>query len=163
MIVVTLSNDEILAGVVVAAQRKMASDRRRANGNSSRRQEHYTEQRTWDQEIEAALAEMAVSRWRNRYWWGSSFNGKDAGTDAGDAQVRWTEHENGHLILYVEDAEEKPYVLVTGRSPHKTIVGWGYGHELRKDDFWKHENVKCPSWWIPPRALRQISLKEALT
>lgn len=156
MLRVELSADEILSAVVVAAQRKITSDRRRASGSESRRAEHYDEQRTWDQEIESSLAEMAVARWRNRYWMGSRFNGIDAGTDAGNAQVRWTAHSNGHLILYEEDSEEGIYVLVTGRSPSMTIVGWMYGQQAQQPQFWREEGVKCRSWWIPQGALTPI-------
>lgn len=157
MISIELSHDEILAGTVVAAQRKLMSDKRRASGSGSRRPEHYEEQRTWDQEVESALAEMAVARWRNTYWHGSWFNGQNAGTDAGSAQVRWTEHASGHLILYTEDDPERVYVLVTGRSPVKTIIGWGYGRDLRQDRHWRDTNVKCPSWWVPQSELTQVS------
>ena len=156
MITIELSADEILAACVVAAQRKITSDKRRLDGHDSRRAEHYLEQRTWDQEIESSMAEIAVARWRNRYWMGSHFNGHDSGTDAGGSQVRWTQHSSGHLIVYEEDDAEKPFVFVTGRSPRMTIVGWIYGHEAKQDKYWR-EDVKCPSWWIPQNDLRQVA------
>ena len=156
MIVAPHSPDEILAAVVVAAQRKITSDRRRANGNESRRAEHYEETRTWDQEIESTLAEVAVARWRNRYWMGSNFNGTHAGKDAGSSQVRWTPHDTGHLIIYQEDADDDPYVFVTGRSPTMLIVGWLYGHEAKLEQYWRTD-VKCPSWWVPQHDLRPVT------
>lgn len=152
---ITLSADELLCAVVVAAQRKIASDRRRASGYESRRAEHYEEVRTWDQEIESSAAEMAVARWRNRYWMGSSFDSSTPGTDAGNAQVRWTEHRNGHLIVYEEDSEDAVFVLVTGRSPTFAIIGWTYGADARNPEFWR-DDVKCASWWVPQNALRQV-------
>jgi len=156
MLRVELSADEILMAVVVAAQRKITSDRRRAAGSASRRPEHYEEQRTWDQEIESSMAEIAVARWRNRYWMGANFNGANSGTDAGNAQVRWTPHSNGHLIIYEEDAVDATFVLVTGRSPVMTIVGWGYASDFRTDNYWRTD-VKCPSWWVPQSNLRQVA------
>lgn len=157
MKLVTLSKDEILAAVVVAASRKIASDARRASGADSRRAEHYEEIRTWDQEIESSAAEMAVARWRDRYWSGASFRLDTPGTDAGGAQVRWTQHESGHLILYPEDALDAVYVFVTGRSPTFRIAGWIRGHEGKNDRFWRDDGaVKCPSWWVPQTALKEI-------
>jgi hypothetical protein len=153
MIEIRLTTDEILAGVVVAANKKITSDRRRAEGRASRSPEHYQERNgvynTWDNEIESALAEIAVSRWRNRYWMGMYVSG-GAGTDAGNAQVRWTERHDGHLILYKEDNDDAVFVLVTGRSPDFRIVGWAKKGEVIEADFW-HEPpaVKCASWWIP--------------
>ena len=124
MISVELSADEIWQVVVVAASRKIASDRRRANGKDGRRPMHYDELIPWDQEIESAAAEMAVSKWRNRYWFGSAFKLETPGSDAGGAQVRWTRHETGHLILYEEDDRSHAYVLVTGKVPTMKVVGW---------------------------------------
>lgn len=156
MIEVELSSDEIWQSLVVAASRKIASDRRRSSDKASRRDEHYSETRTWDQEIESAAAELAVARWRNRYWWGACFRRKTAGSDAGSAQVRWTQHDTGHLILYEEDAASNVYVFVVGRTPTMKIVGWIYGHEARQQRYWRSTGVKCPSWWVPQSDLRQV-------
>jgi hypothetical protein len=151
-----LTSDEMLQGAVIAAQHKITSDRRRREGAASRRPEHYEEDRTWDQEIESTLAEIAVARWRNRYWSGSMFTG-DSGSDVGDCQVRWTGYTRGHLVVYTEDNPAAPFVLVTGRSPSMNIIGWMPGVEARQDRFWR-EDVKCPSWWVPQDAeeLRKV-------
>jgi hypothetical protein len=151
VIAVRFTADELLAAAVVAAQRKITSDERRRNGHASRRPEHYEEARTWDQEIESSLAELAVCRWRNCYWFGSVV-GTDAGTDAGTAQVRWTGHEAGHLIIYPEDRDDALFVLVVGRSPMMTIVGWARGYEVKTQRFWRAD-VRCPSWWMPQAEL----------
>jgi hypothetical protein len=155
MIEIVLSSDEILQAVLVATMRKITSDKRRGNGNGSRRPEHYEETRSWDQEIESCMAEIAVSRWRNRYWSGGHFNGRDAGRDAGNAQVRWTSHDGGHLIVYPEDGDDDAFVFVTGRSPSMRIVGWMYGREAKTDPYWRTD-VRCPSWWVPQNNLKQV-------
>lgn len=155
VIEVDLSRDEIWQSIVVAASRKLTSDRRRENGKQGRQTEHYNEVITWDQEIESAAAEIAVARWRNRYWWGGSFDLRGPGTDAGSAQVRWTQHDTGHLILYEADDSADAFVLVTGRSPKKRIVGWTYGRDAKLDRYWRTD-VKCSSWWVPQLALRLV-------
>jgi hypothetical protein len=98
---------------------------------------------------------LAVCRWRNVYWMGSVFSGS-AGSDAGKLQVRWTAHEDGHLIVYAEDFDQAPFVLVTGRSPVMRIIGWRYAHEAKQDAYW-NERARCPSWWVPQSDLKVVS------
>ncbi len=138
---------------VIAARRKVTSDMRRERGDAPRGPEHYNERPSWDQEIECSLAEIAVSRWRNRYWNGAAFSLAGPGSDAGSAQVRWTEHASGHLIVYTEDKDDDPFVLVTGAGRIKRIVGWCWGREAKEDRFWR-EDVRCPSWWVPQSYLK---------
>jgi len=151
VIEIKLSADEMLAGAIVAAKHKITCDDRRATGKASRRPEHYEEERTWDQEIESSLAEIAVCSFSDHYWTGSRFDGT-SGTDAGSMQVRWTRHPNGHLIVYEEDPPNAYYVLVVGRSPVFQIVGWIKGVDARKPIYWR-TSALCPSWWVPQEAL----------
>jgi hypothetical protein len=151
---VELTPGELRLAVVVGAERKLYGDRRRADGRASARPEHYVEDVTWDQEIEAAAAELAVCRWRGRFWLAATNGGKVVG-DSGGFQVRWTEHELGHLLVYPEDEREDPFVLVVGRTPRLTIVGWIYGEQARREEWWRDKGVKSPSWWVPQSALER--------
>jgi hypothetical protein len=151
---VELTPGELRAAVVIGAERKLFGDRRRLDGRASAREEHYVEPVTWDQEIEAAAAELAVCRWRGRYWLAATNGGKVAG-DSGGFQVRWTAHELGHLIVYPEDDRDDPFVLVVGRTPRLYVVGWIYAEHARQERYWRDRGVKCPSWWVPQSALEQ--------
>jgi hypothetical protein len=155
-IVVELCENEMLAAIIVASKRKLASDLRRASGGESRGRERFAGDIHWDNEIESAFAEVAVARWRNRYWSGAQSIPHVVGTDAGAAQVRWTRHPDGHLLVYTADADGDNFVLVTGLGPTMTIVGWIPGIDTRSPEYWR-EDAKCPCWWVPQRDLRAIN------
>jgi hypothetical protein len=46
-----------------------------------------------------------------------------------DVEVRWTPREDGCLIVRRRDDERRRFVLVTGRIPSFTVVGWIAGHD----------------------------------
>lgn len=91
--------------------------------------QHYS----WQTDIEAACAEMAVAKALNIYWDGSVNKFKKDGPDLPpDIEVRTTEYKNGHLILRDGDKKycnDMRFVLVVGEAPKFYLSGWIYCHE----------------------------------
>jgi hypothetical protein len=87
------------------------------------------EQSSWDNEIEGACAELAWCKLYGHYWTGvSNIRAKDGG----DAEVRWTKHPNGGLIVYPHDKDDSIFVLARGTAPTFEFVGWLTGGDGKK-------------------------------
>lgn len=154
-ILIRLNVDEMVAAATIGAHRNIACLR----AGSPDTNFPDPEGRRWSQHIEAAGAELAVSKWRNRYWWGLA--GPHAANDAAHFQVRHTPHESGHLIVRARDSDEDAFVLVVGKAPAYRIVGW-----IRADaktDAYRATNKRDPRpyWQVPQSALRSIYTEAA--
>lgn len=109
----------------------------------------------WDVDIEGAAAEMAYCKSRGLYFPGVVGNYK--GADVGDkVQVRHTVLESGCLILRENDSDNHYYVLVVGKIPQFTIVGWICGKDGKKPEWWKAPNGRPGAWFVPHGALRKF-------
>jgi hypothetical protein len=80
----------------------------------------------WDNEIEGAGAELAWAKLRRQYW--SGVAGLKA-KDGADAEIRWTKHDNGGLIIYKHDPDDAVFVLAKGFAPEYRFVGWILGRD----------------------------------
>jgi len=76
--------------------------------------------------------------------------------DIGGKEVKSTEHRKGCLLVQKQFDAEPPYLLVlTHEAPVYHIVGWAYGHEVKKPEYWR-EDVKRPCYMMPQDRLRPI-------
>lgn len=120
MIHVTLTEAEVRAAVLTAAERQIEN-------LWKRRQHAYGAEDGigWQMHIEGCLGELAVAKWKNRYWNGSLGDLKAA--DVGRLQVRATTHDTGRLALHPKDSDGDAFILVTGQPPTLTLRGWCWG------------------------------------
>lgn len=49
---------------------------------------------------------------------------KDEADVSKKLEVKWTSHHQGHLIINESDRQDDVAILVTGRSPVYTLIGW---------------------------------------
>lgn len=117
----------------------------------------------WKNDIEGAAAEMAYAKYRRLYW-NFSFYGKNQGYlfksgDVGQAQVRWTDREDGSLIIRTDDDPGNYFVLVIGSIPEFYIVGYIHGTEATKDEYIRAPNKGPASWFVPQHALTKFKYK----
>jgi hypothetical protein len=82
----------------------------------------------WDNEIEGSGAELGWAKLRSQFWSGAA--GMRA-KDGIDAEVRWTKHDDGGLIIYPHDDDTAVFVLAKGFAPSYRFVGWMYGDEAK--------------------------------
>lgn len=104
--------------------------------------------------IHGKMAEFAGARCLGRAW---TPGGADISTgDVDDrVEIRGTEHEHGHLLLYERDREiaHREFVLMVGNYPDFRLAGWIVGSEGMLDRFW-HDDADPPCWWVSQSALR---------
>ena len=119
----SLTADEIQMGATHAICRR----HKKHSGLRGDRQQK--EESSWDNEINGALAEMALCKHRGKYWAGAE---RIHATDGGDVEVRWTKHQGrGGLIVYHHDDDEKVYVLAEGGPQEFNYVGYLRGAEAK--------------------------------
>jgi hypothetical protein len=81
-------------------------------------------------------------------------------------KVQWTPRrpENASLKITRVDSETRPdvrWVLVTGREPTFTLIGWARAHEASALGEWR-ENELRPAYFIEPSRLHPVPLGEAV-
>lgn len=151
MIVVELTESEAMQAALVAVQRQVQ------NLFAGRRDANHAPQTTgWDFHIQGAAGEMAFAKWCGEYWSGSL--GDLNAADVGARQVRTTSYPYGHLLLKGRDKPDDVFVLVTGRIPTFTLVGWIFGRDgmisrLHQD---RADNGR-PCWWVPQSMLQKFA------
>jgi hypothetical protein len=146
---IVLTNDEFLMAA-------MHGTYRRFKGITNKRVNHEEGKRTtWDNEIEAACAELAFCKFNGYYWDGLSHLGA---ADGGGFEVRWTGLERGNLLLYNDDIDERIYVLMGGFAPRYHIVGSMRAIAGKQSQFLtEHGYYRVPRELLrPPRAPEDV-------
>ena len=93
----------------------------------------------WGFEIDGAAAEMAVAKYLGRYWRPLAERGRlsSVPADIGEnVQVRSTRNPAGPLIVHPRDDDAHVFVLVITRPPCFDLIGWLYGREAKRDEWW---------------------------
>ncbi len=111
----------------------------------------------WKNDIEAACAELAYAKYRKRYWNFSVYGKKErhllkAG-DVGNEQVRWTDNENGSLIIRTDDDPNNYFVLIIGMVPDFYMIGFIKGEDALQDKWLQNPHKGAESWFVPQSAL----------
>jgi len=112
----------------------------------------------WAVDAESCCSEFAVAKALNQYPSGIiSVGAPDVGTFV---QVRYTERDDGHLIVHLAtegDNPEHAFVLATGHSPSFDLKGWLYGRECQLQTYWRVD-MRSPCFMVPQRELRDVTL-----
>lgn len=143
---VTLNHSEMLIGSYVGARRRTESMLKGFKEKLNK----VAADMGWNRDIEGAFAEMAVAKHLNIYY-NFSVNTFKA-PDVGPFQVRHTEIMGGRLILRPDDSDQQAFYLVVGTSPTMYVVGWIYGRDGKKDE-WYCPKPEPPCWMVPQTAL----------
>ncbi len=115
-------------------------------------------QSVWHTHINGALGEVAVAKYLGRYWDGMGALGDLHAADVGGGvQVRWTGKPNGDLILHPSDADDKPFVLVTGDAPRFTLHGWILGRDGKLETYWRDPAGGRAAFFVPQNKLVPIA------
>ena len=139
--------------LVTAAQ---VGARRHAANLLANRPDAHRAPADWSLHIEGSCAELAAARATGRYWLGSvDFRERQAGDLAGGIEVRATDRADGCLILHERDADDRPFVLVTGRAPVFDVRGWIRAADGKRPEWWR-EGIRSPAFMVPQSALRPL-------
>lgn len=150
---VTLTPDEVYLAALTGIRRRVDSQRINLNDWAGRND---ISPNRWDDEIEGASGEVAVAKAFGMYWDGSVNNFHNR-PDLGPHEVRTTTLSDGSLIYRRHEPPDLKYILVVGRSPVYTIIGWLTGHEAMANDQWlRNPGGRRPAWFVPQHALHPV-------
>jgi hypothetical protein len=147
---VELSAAELMIAATVGAMRRVSSLKR--GMDTDRHAPHSS----WSTDIDAAAAEMVVSKLLGRYWSGhtNNFFGDDV---AGGIQVRSTTYQDGKLIVRACDGDAAVFVLVTASPPRYSVMGWMRGGDAKIEKYFRPGNGEgSDAWWVPQAVLRPL-------
>lgn len=148
MIVVELNWAEVLLGAMAGVVRAISELR---EGRDFDRYGDYGGG-VWERNVQGCCAEKACAKKFDRY----HYDGGKNRYDFGQHQARHTVYPDGKLVLHHSDNDEDPFVLVTGRAPIFNLVGWLFGHEGKKPEYWDPK-AKAPAFFVPQsKPLRPI-------
>jgi hypothetical protein len=126
--------------------------RLRAMSRDAKQMSGYDLRDAWDIDIEGAMAEMVVAKLLGHYWSGDG-PGNYKGADVSDnIQVRWTKHENGHLLVNERDNPSHFYFLVTGVAPIYELKGWIAGHKAKIQAYFRRIKPSRPPCYCVPQS-----------
>jgi hypothetical protein len=108
----------------------------------------------WENDIQAAGAEIAFAKATGQYWDFSCNTWKRG--DVGTWQVRWTPLDSGALIVRPVDADDDVFVLVIGRLPEFRIVGCIPGRRAKQERWLNAPNERPPAYFVPQAWLRPV-------
>lgn len=140
---VTLSVEAMVQALMVGGRRTIAAARKALRSPSQAK-------RTWDIDIEGAMAEMAVAKATGMYFEPELDKFGDA--DVGQLHVRHTVLPDGCLIIRPDDPEGR-YCLVTGQLGRYRIVGCIDSVEARQDIWMRAPQGRPAAWFVPQSAL----------
>lgn len=150
MIIIKLTANEVCSAAHHALMRRVAKV------NGERYQEHRVkpDKFPWDNEIEAACAEIALAKHFGVFWSGL---GELGAGDAGEWEARWTRWlDTGKLTIYPKDPDNRRYVLIDGVAPTMRLIGWLYAGEAKAQQWW----IEDSGYWQVPRAHLKNSFEE---
>jgi len=104
----------------------------------------------WSMHILGAQAELALAKYLGFYWSGMRPNRNDG--DVGPLEVRWTDRDDGCLLLHPNDPSDRAFVLVTGTGPEFVLRGWAFAGSVKLDHYWRTDTGR-PAFFVPQEAL----------
>ena len=144
---VRLEGYEMMAAAVVGIRRHLLSL------NSREFNKVKNPRYGWHTDIEAACGELSVAKALGIYWDGSvnTFKRPDLPPDI---QVRTSKSYQDHLVIRSADADDERFIKVVGVHPDYELVGWIWGREGKRAEYWGERNGTYPAFWVPHAALR---------
>lgn len=146
MITISLNSRESMHAANVGILRRISAEfknRTHANGLSR-------DAAPWDIDINGAMAELAVAKLLGVYWTGASELGA---IDVLFCDVRHTTVPDGCLLIQKTDANDRPFVLVTGIMPEFNVCGWMLAGDAKQDQYWRTDTGR-PCYFVPQSDLR---------
>lgn len=108
----------------------------------------------WSEHCEGACGEMALAKGLRIYWDGSVDTW--AAHDLPGLQVRTRSKHDYELIVRPVDADDSPWVLVTGKAPSYWVRGWMLGSEAKRPEWMQSHGGRPAAYFVPHSALRPV-------
>jgi hypothetical protein len=153
MSIVLTAEDVLCATNVASLQmlRKMQKGRDSDHGGRSVR----SIRTRWADTIVGLMGEIALSRHLNQAWTpgGMEITIGDVGYRT---EVRATDWEDGHLLIYKSDPDDKIFYLMIAEWGERVSfrpVGWIMAKHGKQQEFWRADKDP-PCWWVPQNRLQ---------
>ncbi len=148
---VKLTYSEMYVGAMVGILRQIRDLQSGKIGGSGGRNKPADAPDWWQVHIEGALKEQALAQYTGCNW---TAVGDQYGNDVGPHEVRSTDLDHGCLLLHDSDADDTPYWLVVGQHGEYRIVGWIWGRDGKRDEYWQDKSGQNrPAYFVPQAAL----------
>ena len=147
---IVLSWPEVILAASVGVMRNVTNlrDRRRdAHGLRS-------DDLGWQHHIEGACGECAFAKFAGLFWSGAV--GNLTADDVGPWQVRTRTRDDYQLIVHQSDPDDRRFVLVRGRCPRYAVVGWIWGRDAKRHEWWADPKGGRPAYFVPDEALTPL-------
>lgn len=102
-------------------------------------------------DVNGAAGELAAAKGLRLYWPGSTERG--AVDIPPDVQVRTRPRRDWDLAVHKTDADDERFVLVVGIIPVFDVVGWIWGRDAKRDEWFHARGPHDPEFWVPQSAL----------
>lgn len=145
MIEIELTDDEMQVAVWVGAMRRVGAIRK---GLQYRNGPPQYPGQEWAIDIVGAAGELACAKYLGLYWHGLSPLARGCDV-AGNVDVRSSLRDDAPLIVRDRDADDRPFVLVTGRPPLLTLRGWLVARDGKRPEY---RNPTPPPYFEVPQA-----------
>lgn len=100
-----------------------------------------------------ALGEYAFARWLNINWQPLVGELDTERGDVGEFQIKSSLNRDGHLYVRTQDPDHFVYVRCFVNLTQVELMGWAYGYDVKKQEFWKVEGVHKPCYAYPQSRL----------
>lgn len=152
---VTLTTYELMWAGLVGIMRRISSMKEKMDTD------RHAPKSSWATDIDAAAAEMAVSKHLGVYYSGHvrNYNGDDV---LGGWQVRCTIYDSGHLVVRADDKDDRLFILVVAKAPTYSIRGMFRASDAKAGGQDSPYYRPCdpdegsPAWWVPQSDLIDI-------
>jgi hypothetical protein len=143
---IQLSMYEIMMAANIGVMRQVESLKLKLDQKHGATHEH-----EWQFNIEGALAECAIAKYRNVFW----CKRKPKEPDVHDFEVRSSQNKNARLIIHKEDFDDRDYWLVTGVNGKYIIHGYISGKDGKNQKYWVDPGTGRPAFFVPQSDLIQ--------
>lgn len=146
------AEDALAAASVATVQivRKVHSNRNKDHGGTSARAMRLR----FADGIHGIMAEIALARVLNLAWTPGGIR-VSRGDVGGKIEVRVTEHPGGHLLVYENDDDSSPFVLMVGHYPGFRAAGYILARDAKRRE-WFNAKADPPGYWVPQAALNDL-------
>lgn len=110
----------------------------------------------WGLHIEGACGEAAAAQATGRFWPGSIGTYRN-GTDVMGFEVRTRSQPDWDLIIRDDDADDRVFVLVTGRAPLFNVCGWILAKDGKLPQYLRAYGNRAPAYFVPQSALNPMA------
>ena len=109
----------------------------------------------YDRDVLGSQAELAVAKGMNLFWSGAlgDLRAKDVG---GILQVRANKRKHHRLTLHKSDPDDDPFVCVYCDAPRFYLLGWTFGKDGKRVEYWGDGLPGRPAFFVPLDKLRPM-------